>query len=236
MTHYIPLQTAKEIIVVALNDFDAELGRRAAEILTDDLRANIHEVPSGTGQMMACRPAGITLDDLQKMDMYMPDFEQRFAPNFTRQDNPEDYAIVDFEYDGTTNSLIYLGHEIGHAIADDLQRERGLSFRNFPTDQLEKQAYFVQSSLQHYLHEHGADHGIDYKNPEQDDLQTSWARAAQLKASNNTFQKTLAVTEPGERSTLVVAALTENTDQDGLFADGSVAMKTLNANSPQSLS
>lgn len=231
MNAYIPLQTAKNVIISALNSFDTDLGQRAAEILTDELRANIHEVTEAKTGMMACRPAGITPEDLQAMGMYMPDFEQRFAPNFHRQDNPEDYAIVDFEYDGTTNSLVYLAHEVGHAIADDMQREQGLSFREFSIDQLEKQAYFVQSALQHYLQEHASKYGI----PEQGELQTSWERAAQLKASNNTFQIALAATEPSERSMLVTAALTTNTDDDGRFTNESTASKTLGTNKPQTL-
>ena len=218
MVNYIPLQTAKIAIISALNDFDADLGRRAAEILSDDLRANMQETPQTITGMMACRPAGITVDDLKRMDMYLPDFEQRFAPHFVRQDNPEDYAIVDFEYDGTTNSVIYLAHEVGHAIADDIQREKGLSFRDFTTDQLEKQAYFVQSALQHYLHEHGSRHGIDYKNPEQDELQMSWARAAQLREANKTFQVALTL-DPSQRAQAIISALSESTAR----GDSSVA-------------
>lgn len=232
MTGYIPLQIAKDAIITALNHFDAGLGRRAAEILTDDLRANIHAEDEPKTGMMACRPAGITVHDLEKMGMHIPDFEERFGPNFTRQDNPEDYAIVDYEYLGTTESVIYLAHEVGHAIADDMQRERGLSFRDFSTDQLEKQAYFVQSAFQYYLHEHGSEYGIDYQTPAQDGLQTSWARAAQLKAADNTFQRALDITEPSERSGVIIAALTENTDENGLFTDEPVVARALQATKP----
>lgn len=232
MSHDIGLETAKRLIINALNDFDSELGRRAAEILTDDLRANIHEADEAKTGMMACRPSGITITDLQEMEMHIPDFEERFGPQFNRQDNPEDYAIVDYEYVGTVDSTIYLAHEIGHAIADDMQRERGLSFRDFSTDQLEKQAYFVQSAMQHYLHEHGSDHGINYQTPEQDGLQSSWARAAQLRAADNTFQRASNVTDPTERANFVVAALTENTDDDGLFLNAPVVARTLQAGTP----
>jgi len=75
----------------------------------------------------------------------------------------------------------------------------------------------VQSIFQHYLHENGSRHGIDdYKNPEQSELQTSWARAVQLKAGSNIFQKALAL-DPSERSQAVVAAFTETTDDNGAF-------------------
>ena len=137
----IPLEMAKETIISALNDFDPILGRRAAEILHNEGRLNAIEVAMPRTSMMACRPAGISIADLKSMDMHMPDFEDRFAPDFIRQDNPEDYAIIDYEYDGSEASLKYLAHELGHAIADDMQREQGRSFRDYSLDDLEKQAY-----------------------------------------------------------------------------------------------
>ena len=252
---YIALQTAIDAVVAALNDFDPELGRRAAEILTDDLRANIHEEPFPKTHMMCCRPAGITVEDLKKMDMYRSeqDHIELYGERFALQTNDEDYAIVDLEYVGTTESVIILAHEVGHAIADDIQRHREISFRSFitddlknPTPQLEKQAYFVQSIVEHHLDKHGSDYGIDYTIPKQDKIQQDWNvaqqpdeetpsnRAVQYKAANSTFQRTLAVTDPTERSSLVVAALTENTGDDGHFMQDIVASRKFNAARPDS--
>ncbi|MEM9469782.1 MAG: hypothetical protein AAF988_06425 [Pseudomonadota bacterium] len=228
MLNNIPLETAKRAIIGGLNEFCPELGSRAAEILTDSVRANIHIVDNGKGQMMACRPAGITLQDLQDLGIYTsPEQHAELFDNerFPQTNTDNDFAIVDFEYDGTTGSVIYLAHETGHAIADDLQREYGISFRDFiidnpedpnnPAPQLEKQAYFVQAIVERHLHEHGASYGIDYQNPDQDRLQSAW-REAVSGVANKTFARALALNDPSERLQIVVAALTENTDQDGV--------------------
>lgn len=61
MSNYIPLQTAKYVIISALTDLDSELGMRAKDILTDDIRTNIHPPREDSKHtMMACRPAGIS--------------------------------------------------------------------------------------------------------------------------------------------------------------------------------
>ncbi len=119
----IPLERGKEIIIAALQEFDPALGAKATEILHDTRRLD-----STQGQQ--CRPAGAT-EDWSK--------------------NPEPYAIIELEYDGTMNSLVYLAHELGHAIADDYGHEAGHSYRNNPEHMQETQAYFVQSILYDHL-------------------------------------------------------------------------------------
>ena len=125
------------------------------------------------------------------MEMYKPDFENEYAPHFTSQINPEKFSIIDFEYIGTMNSAIYLAHETGHAIADDIQREKGLSFRDFTVDELEEQAYFVQSIFEQYMEDNGALYGVNYIRQTQDELQTSWQRAIQSKLATLSFERTV---------------------------------------------
>lgn len=141
----IPLDVAKHVIATALQNFDPALGARAARILYDDARMNIVEEAAPKTGMMQCRPAGLTVADLQSMDMYVENYAERYGPHFTEPDNPRDYAVVDFEYTHTKDSLLYLAHEVGHALADDIQREIGRTFRDFSPDKLEEQGYFVQS-------------------------------------------------------------------------------------------
>ena len=149
--NYLPLDSAKKLIISALDQFNPALGVRAASVLYDDKRAHIVEVDKSKTNMMACRPSGITNDDLAALDMYMPDFAEKFGPHFTQQDNPTDHSIIDFEYDGSYRSVLWLGHELGHAIADDVQRENGHSFKNFSSAEMEEQAYFVQHIVSRYL-------------------------------------------------------------------------------------
>ena len=141
---YIPLEEAKALIIDSLTEFDPILGQEAGAILYNDDQTNIVEEPVARTNMMVCRPAGVTIDDLKAADMYIEDYADRFGPHFAEQDNPEAHAIIDFEYDGTPKSVLYLAHELGHAIADRLQNNAGFTHRDNPADMPEKQAYYVQ--------------------------------------------------------------------------------------------
>tara|TARA_B100000780_G_scaffold273024_1_gene236027 strand:+ start:749 stop:1513 length:765 start_codon:yes stop_codon:yes gene_type:complete len=211
----IPLQTAKNIILHGLQEFDDELGRRASEILCDEKRCNIVETERPDKGMMACRPAGITLEDLQNADMYIPDYQERFGPVFVRQDNPEDYAIIDFEYHGTPYSLLYLAHELGHAIADDLQREKGVSFRHLTSDQMEEQAYFVQSIMAHYTGQ---------MSPENDPadmsaMKISWQRACQYKNANENFEHAVSFDSQLRRLMIEAVLTADDNLKQSLFSE-----------------
>ena len=209
---YIELEAAKDIIIVALNRFDPDLGARADEMLHDDRRLNIVEVTDREAVMMQCRPAGVTMDDVRaNAEMYIPDFAERFGPAFTRQDNPEDYAIIDFEYDGTARSIIWLAHETGHALADDVQRENGHSFRDFSAGEMEEQAYFIQHIVSRYVREHMPETVVAADEHRQDDLgesilKMSFDRAAQFTNAGQTFENAQAQ-PPAERSTSIQKAL-----------------------------
>lgn len=201
----IPLDTAKKNIIEALNNFDRDLGRRAADILYNEERTNIVEQQPQTN-MMQCRQAGTTIDDVKARDMHLPNFEQTFGPHFTRQDNPEDYAIIDYEYHGTPYSLEYLAHELGHAIADDIQIEHGRSFRDFSQDQLEQQAYFVQKIAMEAIFPSTAHH-------ETEQLKPSFERAKQMNAAHKVYEKTLSA-GPHQRPNMILEVMGGNASPD----------------------
>lgn len=133
-----PLQ-ARVLIVEALHAADPALADRAAAILEDPARLNMRFVTPGAGVMMRCRPARLAAADAP-----VPPDPERFAPQFARHDNPAPHAIIDYEYDGTVGGVIYLAHELGHALADGAQNENGFSYRTNPAHMQETQAYFVQ--------------------------------------------------------------------------------------------
>ncbi len=129
----ISLQESKAIIIAALHNFDPTLGAKAAAMLQNEKVLNITAVPAGTAYMMRCRPAGYTN---------------------LGEENPESHPIIDLDYDHTIQSTVYLAHELGHAIADDYQREAGNDFETNPTHMIETQAYLVQNIVYNHLKSH----------------------------------------------------------------------------------
>jgi hypothetical protein len=122
------LEESKQLIIKAFSDFDPELGRRARVIFDDPARWNLQEVPAGECRMMRSRPAG------SQGDQYNPP-------------NPLPHSVIDYEFDGTIDGLIYLAHEVGHSIADDYAREAGGSYQNTPGHLNEFQAYLPQQII-----------------------------------------------------------------------------------------
>lgn len=191
-TDYISLDDAKRLIVTALDEFDPKLASRAASILYDNERLNVVEVDEAKEEkMQQCRPAGFTMEDVKSLKMHKPDFAERFGPHFTRQDNPEPHAIVDFEYDGTPHSIVWLAHETGHAVADDIQRENGHSFRDFSTGEMEEQAYFLQHIVSGYLKDNLQRPDVKDADLGQDVLKMSWDRAEQYTNAGKVFESAL---------------------------------------------
>lgn len=200
---YIPLDDAKKIIVTALGQFDPTLGTHAAEILYSDEQANIAEVPERRTGMMMCRPRGLTLKDVRAMDMFIPGFAKKFGPRFKRQDNPADHAIVDFEYDGSHGSVVWLAHEVGHALADRAQADNGHGFKNFSTDAMEGQAYFVQHIVAQYMKDTlGRIPELEDARLGQGVLTMSWDRANQFTAAGDDVAR--AAREPPARRAMAI--------------------------------
>ncbi len=168
------LEQAKSMIIAAFDRFDPELGQQARAILAtahykdgaagiraeDAYRAvaydgtisgdnpylradyridvaagarwDITAVPPGQSRLMRTLPASSTAS--------------RYDPA-----NPYAQAVIEFEFDGTLNSVVYMAHEIGHAIADDYGREAGHSYRDNPSHLPETQAYLLQHVMYDYL-------------------------------------------------------------------------------------
>ncbi len=208
---YIPLEDAKNLIIASLSQYHPELADRAANILEREGHTIIDNPERVTG-MMQCRPAGaeVIIDESHDMYMSREDFDKRFSPNFTEMGNARDHAVIDYEYLGTADSVIYLAHEIGHAIADDIQQEKGLNHKDFTSDQQEEQAYFVQSIFSHYT-------GISSPEAlESDDLKSQFEgsdRPKQFKAANNRFNDSLSM-DSEQRHEQMTMALAGNFDEE----------------------
>jgi oligoendopeptidase F len=206
--NYLPLESAKNIIITALDEFDPELGTRAAEILLNDEQLNIVEVKDAKTNMMQCRAAGTTIEDVKAAGMYISDFAHRFGPHFTHQDNPTDHAIIDFEYDGHPRAIIWLAHELGHAIADGIHIENGRSSKNYSGAEHEEQAYFVQHIVSQYLKENLKHLDVQDEDLGQDVLKMSWDRAVQFTNAGKIFEEALTnANMPAKRKSVIMAAL-----------------------------
>jgi len=206
--NYTPLKKAKIEIIQALEAFDPDLGQRASSILSDDRRLNIVEVTKAQTNMMMCRPAGITMDDIIAANMYIPDFADKFGPHFTQQDNPNNYAIIDFEYDGSPRAIVWLAHELGHAIADDIQRENGHNFRDFSPAEMEEQAYLIQHVVSRHVRKRFGN--LDAQETGEDVLQMSFDRATQFTNAENVFESVIAE-ETNKRAQLIQHAMDQRT-------------------------
>ncbi len=185
------MEHAKTVIITALDQFNPDLASHAASVIYDEDRLNIVEVSEPKTNMMQCRPAGMTIDDVKAADMHLPDFSERFGPHFTRQDNLTNHAIIDFEYDGSPRSIVWLAHELGHAIADDIQRENGHSFKDFSTGEMEEQAYFIQHIVSQHLKDNLKQPGVQDETLGQDTLKMSWDRANQYKTAGRVFEEAI---------------------------------------------
>ncbi|PZO82634.1 MAG: hypothetical protein DI626_09965 [Micavibrio aeruginosavorus] len=209
---YVPLDAAKNLIIAALYQYHPELADRAADIFEREGHTIIDNPERVTG-MMQCRPAGAEVITDENHDMYISeeDFNARFGPNFTERGNIREHAVIDYEYLGTPNSILYLAHEMGHAIADDIQREKGLTHKDFKWPQQEEQAYFVQSIVSHYT-------GIPSpENITSDDLKSQFEgsdRPKQFRAAHNRFTDSLSM-DSQQRYEQMVMALSGNFDNGG---------------------
>lgn len=156
-TQCVSLERAKTLIANALHATSEELGARAAELLNNPARLNLLEVAPGACQMMRCRASLLSAEDVEKSHDALkaigiePPAPEALREEFRQFDNPEDYAVIDYEYDGTLDGLVYLAHELGHALADDLQREAGFTHRDNPGHIEEVQAYIIQHAVYQHL-------------------------------------------------------------------------------------
>lgn len=150
------LDEARDMIIGAFQAFSPEMGARAQAIfgagfdsapdiesvdfvsyksdpITDDpSRWRIREIAPGADQsVMRAVPANAIEND-------------------TMPHNPHAHAVIQYEFDGTLNGVVYMAHEVGHAIADDMQPDNTLNPRHLT----ETQAYFAQHMAYDYLTRH----------------------------------------------------------------------------------
>ncbi len=213
---HISLDVAKGLIVDALTDFDAALGQRAADILYNDARTNILETANPEiVEVQMYRPAGVTHADLVSSGMLIPDYAERFNTKgygadggpFTQQINDSDHGIIDLVYRGTPNAVSWLAHELGHAIADDIQIENGRSFQDFTSDEQEEQAYFVQNIVIDHLRDKFGLHDVRETNLGEPSLCDEFSsRASQFAAAKDRYEAALGE-DASTRSTSVNKAL-----------------------------
>lgn len=199
--NHISLEHAKNVIITALDQFNPALASRAETILYNEERLNIVEVKEAKTNMMQYRPARVTMDDVKAADMFIPDFPERFGPHFTRQDNPTNHGIIDFEYDGSHRAIVWLAHELGHAMADDLQLQNGHSHKDFSSAEQEEQAYFVQHIVSQYLKDNLSRPDVRDEDLGQSILKMTWDRAIQFTKAGRLYME--ALEEPTHKRTAI---------------------------------
>lgn len=145
----ISLDEAKNHIIEALTQFDPSIGQEAAVLLAKGSpRNNIREI-DGPLRVMGVRPPGLKEEDA----LIHPDAEiaASIAEHFPDRGNNLDHAVIDYEFNGSLEAVIYLGHEVGHAIAYDRQNDIGNTYQENPVHMEETQAYFTQAIVTHHL-------------------------------------------------------------------------------------
>ncbi len=215
----VSLTQAKVFIINALSNFDEALGARATKILQDDNRLNIVEQDEpSTNIMMSCSPAGITIDDLKAMDMYIEDdaFRKKFGPYFTEQENRRAHAVINLEYHGTVESVSWFAHELGHAIADDVQVDNDKTFRDFSWDELEQQAYLVQFIVAAKMIEKNPQYSIDDFGL--GSIQSSRERVSQVGHARDLYEQALEKTE-ASRTDFVLGVMSGGEVSSQVYAD-----------------
>jgi len=197
------LEESKSLILSALEDFDENLGKTAKDILAtaqykngaDGLKSeaafrnlpydgtrqntenpylskdykleagkgsqwNIEAVPPGQCRLMRCLPA----KSEQKQQG-----ENAYDPA-----NKNDHAVIEFQFDGTIHSVVYMAHEIGHAIADRYGQNAGMTHRDNPAHMPEIQAYLAQHIVADALKNH--------RDPEIADVAAKHFRATMMES------------------------------------------------------
>jgi len=150
------LQESKALILGALNTFDPALGKKAENIFAAgfDKAAEKAAMPGfriDWGNMQGMDGDRWRIAEGNRMMRCQPALSQ--ATEFDPV-NPNDYAVIDFEFDSTVNGLIYLAHELGHAIADDNENAAGYTAKDGPAHMDELQAYYVQHIVYDALKQH----------------------------------------------------------------------------------
>ena len=126
------IEDSKKLVIDAFRAFDEDLAARAEKIINDKKRCVLRDLDSlgpKDIRQMQCQPA-------------------------ETEDNPGTFAVVRLDYDGTINDAVYLAHEVGHAIADEMVRNA-----EFKHDDTKAHMHEIQSHLlQHAMYDHLSKH------------------------------------------------------------------------------
>jgi oligoendopeptidase F len=103
---------------------------------------------------------------------------------------------------------VLLAHELGHAMADDVQRENGHCFRDFSSEEMEGQAYFVQRIVSRHVKEAAPD--LEDQDLDENVLTMGFERAAAFAQAGKLFNQALSEASV-RRVELVGVALDQRT-------------------------
>jgi len=146
----LPLNEAMLEIIEALNNFLPELGQRAQKILNNPGQVeNVKAVEKGKATKMFCQQAGLSKDYLMQRGMLSAEYSNEAINDGVI--NNKDFATIHLDYDKTFNGAAWLAHELGHAIADDIQGKAGFDYVDNPIHMEEVQAYIVQNIFRNHL-------------------------------------------------------------------------------------
>jgi hypothetical protein len=149
----IPPEESKKLIIKALGNFYPPLGEKAGAFFAAGFDASV-EHPHIEKQ--------ITQSSSRWQIAFVPRGKTR-TQNTVPADspaNPNPRSVIQYDYDNSINSTVYIGHELGHGIADELIRGKdNKKFGDNPLNLDELQAYVSQSIVYDYLR-HNPDHHI----------------------------------------------------------------------------
>lgn len=150
------LQQSKELVLAAMHDFDPTLGKKAQEIFDagfdEAAENNFIEASNEPITQNGSRWRLRVVDPGQSHIMCSVPAEA--PPSEFGAANPNPHSVIQYEFDGTINGVIYMAHELGHSLADDYLREAGYKNSDSPRHMDETQAYFGQHILYDYIRRH----------------------------------------------------------------------------------
>lgn len=165
-------EDSRALVIAAMEDYSPELGRKAREIFD-----------AGYDQAVAdarARTTPRTFDEWTKQQIPRSNPAVRWrleqvAPGHTQiqcsnpadsEINPNKYSVIDYQFDGTIDSVVFTAHELGHCIGDDYLRQTtkmnqgntvNCTHKDNPVHMQETQAYFTQSILYGYMQKHSTE-------------------------------------------------------------------------------
>jgi hypothetical protein len=140
----------RTLILDALEKFDPRLKAKAEEIFRNGydsaIKANFIE---GINEPLVRNDSQWRLREVDKGKTHIM---RSLAADSERSEldppNKNPHAVIQYEFDKTINSLIYIAHELGHSIADAwIRDEHGRKTGDNPKHMDEFQAYIVQSII-----------------------------------------------------------------------------------------